>query len=59
VSKSTQPYYFDDVERTTFDGVVAVTATQRIYVRNDDISSLLGPTTFDLAHVHFRRGVAT
>ena len=38
VPNTTQLYYFDDVEHTTFDGVVVVTTTQRIYVRNEDIT---------------------
>jgi hypothetical protein len=38
MSNTTQPYYFDDVEHTTFDGVVVIATAQRIYVRNEDIS---------------------
>jgi hypothetical protein len=38
VPNTTQLYYFDDVEHATFDGVVVVTTTQRIYVRNEGIT---------------------
>jgi hypothetical protein len=35
---TTQLYYFDDVEHTTFNGVDVVTTIQRIYVRHEDIT---------------------
>jgi hypothetical protein len=38
VPNTTQLNYCDDVEHSTFDGVVVATTTQRIYVRNGDIT---------------------